>query len=337
MDFVHSITTVDYHTAGEPTRIVTDGLPPLPGATMAEKRAYFAERLDHVRRFLTQEPRGHSAMHVAVLTTPTHPAADAAALIMNSFGYLNMCGHATVAVATALIERGLVPAVEPVTDLCIETLGGLIPFRVEVSRGRVRDVTFRNLPAIAYQEDVTIQVPELGPLSVDIAYGGLWYVIVEAEALNLSVSSGNIDELLRLGVLIRDALNEQVTVRDPETGERVRVDLTLYVGPATHPDAHGKNVVTMGRHIFDRSPGGTGTSARMVNLWARGKLRLGEEYVHESIIGTLLRGRLVEEIKIGDYTGAIPEISARAFITGLHQFVITEDDPLQEGFSVGGP
>lgn len=331
------IQTVDTHTAGEPTRIITGGLPPLPGRTMEEKRQFFATNLDHVRRFLTQEPRGHSAMHVAVLTPPTHPQAGAAALIMNSFGFLNMCGHGTLGVVVALLELGMVPKTEPVTHLTFETLGGLIPLKVEVKEGLVQAITFRNLPAFSYRQDVLLDVSGLGQVTVDIVFGGLWYAVVEVGQLGLAVDPDQIDDLLRLGAVIRDALNEQAEVRHPATGRRERVDLTIFVGPPQHPQAHARNVVTMGRHIYDRSPGGTGTSARMVNLWSRGKLKLGEEFVHESIIGTLFRGRLVEETTIGGQKAVIPEITGQAYITGMHQFVLTENDPLAEGFLVGGP
>ncbi|MBE7470636.1 MAG: proline racemase [Anaerolineae bacterium] len=337
MDALRLISTVDTHTAGEPTRIVTAGLPPLPGATMAAKRDYFAAHLDGVRRFLTQEPRGHSAMHVAVLTPPTRPEADAAGLIMNSFGFLNMCGHGTLGVITALVELGLVPAPEPVTQLTFETLGGLIPLEVEVTGRTVKNITFRNLPAFSYHHNIALDLPALGQVIVDVVYGGLWYGVVEAAQVGLPLDSAHIDELLRLGVVIRRALNEQIQVRHPATGQPERIELTLFIGPPDHPDAHGKGLVTMGQHIFDRSPGGTGTSARMVHLWAKGQLPLGQEFIHESIIGTLFRGRLIEETAIGSQPAVIPEISGRAFITGMHQFVLTADDPLAEGFLVGGP
>jgi len=337
MDAIRLISTVDTHTAGEPTRIVTAGLPPLPGATMAAKRDYFATHLDGVRRFLTQEPRGHSAMHVAVLTAPTRPEADAAGLIMNSFGFLNMCGHGTLGVVTALVELGLVSVTEPVTRLTFETLGGLIPLEVEVTGRTVKNITFRNLPAFSYRHNIALDLPALGQVIVDVVYGGLWYGVVEAAQVGLPLDSAHIDELLRLGVVIRRALNEQIQVRHPATGQPERIELTLFIGPPDHPDAHGKGLVTMGQHIFDRSPGGTGTSARMVHLWAKGQLPLGQEFIHESIIGTLFRGRLVEETAIGSHPAVIPEISGRAFITGMHQFVLTADDPLAEGFLVGGP
>jgi proline racemase len=337
MDVVRLISTVDTHTAGEPTRIVTAGLPPLPGATMAAKRDYFAAHHDDVRRFLTQEPRGHSAMHIAILTSPTQPQADAAGLIMNSFGFLNMCGHGTLGVVTALVELGLVPVTEPATWLTFETLGGLIPLQIEVSGRVVQNITFRNLPAFTFRHDISLEIPAIGSVTVDVVYGGLWYAVVEAAQIGLRVDSAHIDELLRMGVVIRAALNEQIGVYHPATGLRERVDLTLFVGPPDHPSAHGKGLVTMGQHIFDRSPGGTGTSARLVQLWGKGQLELGQEFVRESIIGTLFRGRLVEETSIGSQKAVIPEISGRAFITGMHQFVLTADDPLAEGFLVGGP
>jgi proline racemase len=337
MDAIRLISTIDTHTAGEPTRIVTAGLPPLPGATMAAKRDYFAAHLDHVRRFLTQEPRGHSAMHVAVLSAPTRPEADAAGLIMNAFGFLNMCGHGTLGVITALVELGLVPVTEPVTRLTFETLGGLIPLEVEVTGRTVKNITFHNLPAFSYRHNIALDLPDLGQVTVDVVYGGLWYGVVEAAQVGLPLDSAHIDELLRLGVVIRRALNEQLEVRHPATGQPERIELTLFTGPPDHPDAHGKGLVTMGQHIFDRSPGGTGASARMVHLWAKGQLPLGQEFIHESIIGTLFRGRLVEETTIGSQPAVTPEISGRAFITGMHQFVLTADDPLAEGFLVGGP
>lgn len=337
MDAVRLITTVDTHTAGQPTRIVTAGLPPLPGATMAEKRDFFVAHLDSLRRFLTQEPRGHSTMHVAVLTTPTQPEADIAGLIMNSFGFLNMCGHGTLGIVTALVELGMIPAVEPITRLTFETLGGLIPLEVEVAGRTVKNITFRNLPAFANRHDLALDVPSLGQITVDVVYGGLWYVVVEAAQVGIPLDSAHIDDLLHAGVVIRNALNEQLQVTHPLTRQPERLDLTLFVGPPDHPLAHSKGLVTMGRHIFDRSPGGTGTSARMVHLWAKGQLQLGEEFVHESIIGTIFRGRLIEETMVGSQKGVVPEISGRAFVTGLHQFVLTADDPLAEGFLVGGP
>jgi proline racemase len=256
---------------------------------------------------------------------------------MNSFGFLNMCGHGTLGLVTALVELGLVPVTEPVTQLTFETLGGLIPLQIEAFGRTVQNITFRNLPAFAYRHDVVLDVPSIGKVTVDVVYGGLWYVVVEAAQVGLKVDSAHIDELLRLGGVIRAALNEQVEVFHPAAGQRERVDLTLFVGPPDHPDAHGKGLVTMGQHIFDRSPGGTGTSARLVHLWSKGELQLGQEFVHESIIGTLFRGCLVEETTIGSQKAVIPEISGRAFITGMHQFVLTVDDPLAEGFLVGGP
>lgn len=337
MDITRLIHTVDTHTAGEPTRIITSGLPPLVGTTMEEKRQYFESNFDHIRRFLTQEPRGHSAMHVAVLTTPTHPKANVAALIMNSFGFLNMCGHGTLGIITALVELGMLSVTEPVTNLTFETLGGLIPLQIESKGGRVQGITFRNLPAFSYRHDIRLDVPSVGRIMVDVVFGGLWYVVVEVGQLGLTVNSTHIDELLRLGAVIRNTLNQHVEVLHPETGRRERVNLTIFVGPPDHPEAHGKNVVTMGQHIFDRSPGGTGTSARMVNLWARGKLQIGEIFIHESIIGTTFQGRLVEETFIGEQKAVIPEITGRAFITGMHQFFLTADDSLGEGFLVGGP
>jgi len=304
---------------------------------MEEKRQFFASNLDHVRSMLTREPRGHSAMHLAVLTTATDPKADAAALIMNSSGFLNMCGHGTLGVATVLVEMGLVNVVEPVTNLNFETLGGLIPLRIEVAGGSVKNITFRNLPAFACRHNLPLDVPSIGQVEVDVVYGGLWFVVVEAKQLGLAVSPDHIDELLRLGVIIRDALNDQVELFEPESDRRERVELTLFVGPPDRPDAHGKNVVTMGRHIFDRSPGGTGTSAVMANLWSQGLLELGEAFVNESIIGTTFHGRLVEETYLGQQRAVIPEITGQAYVTGMHQFTLVADDPLTEGFMIGGP
>jgi proline racemase len=337
MNISRLITTVDTHTAGQPTRIVTAGLPPLPGATIAEKRQFFSDHLDGLRRFLTQEPRGHSTMHVAVLTTPTQPQADIAAIIMNSFGCLNMCGHGMLGVVTALVELGLVTVTEPVAELTFETLGGLIPLQLHVSGGAVQSITFCNLPAFAYRHNLSLNVPSLGDLTVDVDYGGLWFVVVEARQLGLAVESTHIDQLLHLGAIIRNAVNEQVEIIHPATGQREQAELTLFAGLPTQPHAHGKSLVCMGRHIFDRSPGGAGTSARMVNLWAKGQLQLGQEFIHESIIGATFRGRLVAETMLGAQKAVIPEITGRAFITGMHQFVLTADDPLVEGFSVGGP
>lgn len=334
MKFSHVITTVDTHTVGNPTRVITAGLPFIPGRTMKERQAYLRDHLDWVRPALLHEPRGHGGMFGAVLTPPASPEADLGALYIQTWRYLDMCGHATIGVGTVAIELGLVPVKEPETTFSLEVPAGLIPLRVGVRDSRAAEVTFRNRPAFPLALDAPIEVPGIGRVLVDIAYGGNCFVILPASAVGLRVRTDDAAALVDWGPRFMDAANAQLRLTHPETGEPLPVNHTMFTGDPQHPEAHGKNLVVPGVRQFDRSPCGTGTCARMSILHARGALRLGEEFVHEGIAGTVFRGRPVQEARVGSTGGIIPEITGSAYITGFQQFVIDPVDPLRHGFLI---
>ena len=238
------------------------------------------------------------------------------------------------AVAVAL-ETGVIEAREPVTEVLLDTPAGPVAVSADIRNGRVGEVTFRNVPAFLYREGINLEIPGVGNVTVDISFGGNFFALVEAGDFGLSLSPGNVSRILELGLMIRERINSQLDVIHPLEPHIDSVQLVEFCGPAVDPKAHARNVVVFGRGQVDRSPCGTGTCARMATMWARGELGLNEDFMHESIIGTTFRGRLVDTARVGDFEGVIPEISGRAFITGFQQFVIDPEDPLKEGFSIG--
>ena len=335
MKFSRSIQAVDTHTMGEPTRIVTGGIPRIPGDTMAAKRDYLAGPADHLRTALMFEPRGHNDMFGAIITEPCQKEADFGIVFMDGGGYLNMCGHGTIGAMTVAVETGMVEAVEPITQVVLEAPAGLVRGEVRVVQGRVREVTFTNVPSFMYRAGVAIEVPGLGEIQVDLAFGGNFFILVPARALGLAVVPGQLRELESVALRIREIVNRTIPIRHPELEHIRTADLVEIYGPAVDPEAQGRNVVIFGDAgcpNFDRSPCGTGTCAKMAALHYRGELGIGEDYVCESILGTLFRGRLTGTAKVGDYDAVIPRITGSAYITGFNHLVIDDRDPLRHGF-----
>ena len=326
------ITTIDSHTCDEPTRIVTGGIINVPGQTMAEKKTYMERELDYIRTSLMREPRGHSNMFGAIITAPTVEEADLGVVFMDTGGYLNMCGHGSIGVATAAVETGMVTVAEPVTTVSLDTPAGLVKTRVRVEKGCVKYVSMENVPSFLYKQDLKIKLSS-GELMIDIAFGGNFFAIVRAKNLSLELKTSNLGELIKRGLIIREEINQQVKVEHPKIKHINRVDLVEICAEPVHSEADQKNVVVFGDGQADRSPCGTGTCACMATWYSKGKLRLGEEFVNESIIGTLFRGHIKEETKIGNFKAVIPEIRANAYITGFNQWVIDPNDPLKNGFS----
>ncbi|MFR9780303.1 proline racemase family protein [Micromonospora sp. MS34] len=323
---------VDSHTEGMPTRVITGGVAPLPGATMMERRRWFLDNSDHLRTFLMYEPRGHSAMSGAILQPPTRPDADWGVLYIEVSGCLPMCGHGTIGVATVLVETGMVEVTEPVTTIRLDTPAGLVVAEVAVSDGAAKAVTIRNVPSYSHQLDATVEVPGFGTARYDLAYGGNFYAMVHLEDLGLPFDRGHKQALLDAGLAIMEAINEQdrpVHVTDPDISGCHHVQL---IAPGS--DArHSRHAMAIHPGWFDRSPCGTGTSARMAQLHARGELALHTDFVNESFIGTRFIGRLVEETRLaGDVTAVVPTITGRAWLTGTAQYFLDPDDPFPAGF-----
>jgi len=340
------ITAVDAHAAGEPGRVIIGGVTDVPGATMFEKKTYLEQQGDELRQLMLREPRGYPALCCNVILPPTRAEAQAGFVIMEHEEYPPMSGSNTICVATVLIETGMVSATEPTTELVLEAPAGLIPIRASVAAGKVREVTFENVPAFAVHLDRTIEVPELGSVPVDVAYGGMFYVIAEAGPLGLALTPDEGSDIARMGEMIKVAAREQLPVEHPENAAIRDVSIAMLCGPPTRPDAASKNavIVSTGRldwsrpatwtGVIDRSPCGTGTCAKMATLLARGRLRLGQDFPHEGILGTIFTGRLVRETRVGPYPAAVPTISGQAWITALAQYVVDAEDPFPRGFRV---
>src|SRR6266568_2467338 len=322
---------VDSHTEGMPTRVITSGVGTLPGATMADRRLYLMNERDDLRTLLMTEPRGHSAMSGAILQPPTRPDADVGVVFIEVSGCLPMCGHGTIGTATVLVETGLVPVKEPITDIRIETPAGLVHAAVRVSDGHARSVTFQNVPAYLHLRDAQVQVDGLGAVTLDVAWGGNYYAILPAGSVGLDVRPDQHDELIRVGLRIIDAVNEQLEFAHPEQPEIAECKHVIL----TSVDRDARSAVVIHPGWIDRSPCGTGTSARMATLATRGELGLDTDFEHRSLIGSMFTGRLLEETTVGAYRAFVPTITGRAWITGLASYLLDPDDPFPAGFQMG--
>lgn len=342
------IQAVDTHVCGEPGRVIVGGVLDVPGATMFEKMTYLQNEYDEIRLRMLREPRGYPAANCNLILPPTHPDADAGYVIMEQVEYPGMSGTNTIAVTTVLIETGMVPSTEPVTELLLESPAGLIAVRADVEGGKVKRVTFENVPAFAVHLDAEVDVPHIGKVKVDVAYGGMFYVIADADQVGLTITPGTAADVTRVGEMIKAATVEQLSEPvHPENPEIRGVTIGQLSGPPTNPKAHRKNgvIVSTGTldwerpgtwtGVLDRSPCGTGTCAKMAALWAKGKLGLNEDFVHEGVLGTTFTGRLERETTMGDYPAVIPTISGTAWITGFAQYVVDPEDPFPNGFTVG--
>ncbi|MEU7133482.1 proline racemase family protein [Streptomyces sp. NPDC046261] len=328
----HVFHAVDSHTEGMPTRVITGGVGVIPGATMAERRLHFIENLDHLRTLLMYEPRGHSSMSGAILQPPTRPDADYGVLYIEVSGLLPMCGHGTIGVATVLVETGMVPVTEPVTTVRLDTPAGLVTADVRVEDGAAKAVTFTNVPAFCVGLDRKVDVPGYGTVTYDLAFGGNFYAFVETAALGLPFERDRKDDLLAAGLAVMDAINASPErPLHPEQSEIAGLKHVYLAAPGS--DAHrSRHAMAIHPGWFDRSPCGTGTSARMAQLHARGTLPLDRDFVNESFIGTEFTGRLVGETRVGGSPAVVPTITGRAWITGTAQYFLDPDDPFPGGF-----
>jgi proline racemase len=330
---IHQIRTIDAHAAGEPLRLVVDGFPSPEGATMLDKRAWAQKHVDHLRRALMLEPRGHADMYGALLTEPVSEGAHAGVLFMHNEGWSTMCGHGVIAIGTIAVERELIwPGGR---HLVLDTPAGRIDARVEVSQEgtarRVSAVSFRNVPSFVFRAGLPVRLGDR-TLPVDVAFGGAFYAIVDAEAAGLALAADNLTELRRFGMDVKHEVERLLQVRHPLDGGLHGIYGTIVTAPAHHPEAHLRNVTIFADAEVDRSPCGTGTAAVMAVLSELGVLNEGDSFVHESLVGTLFTGRLTARVSVGDYAGIVPEIQGSAWITGEHTFLIDGDDPLKAGF-----
>ena len=324
-------SAVDSHTEGMPTRVITGGVPALPGSTMLERKVRFEAERDDLRLLLMQEPRGHGAMSGAILQPPTRPDADWGVLYIEVSGCLPMCGHGTIGVATVLVETGMVEVTEPETTIRLDTPAGLVEARVQVAEGRATAVTLRNVPAFLHERDAGVDVPGLGRVAYDMAFGGNFYALVDAAGVGLAPEPRQAQALIDAGLAIMAAINAAGPPVHPED-DRIRGcrHVVLHAPGTNGADARAATSIHPG--WLDRSPCGTGTSARMAQLHARGALAAGTDFVNESVIGTRFTGRIVEETTVAGRPAVIPEITGRAWITGIGQYLLDPTDPFPAGF-----
>ncbi len=324
---------IDAHTCGNPVRVVAGGGPPLVGDSMSARRQYFVAHYDWIRTGLMFEPRGHDMMSGSILYPPTRDDCDIGILFIETSGCLPMCGHGTIGTVTVALERGLaVPRTEGV--LRLDTPAGEVEARYTMRDGLVEAVRFRNVPAFVAAENVTVDCPELGPLTVDVAYGGNFYAIVGPQENFRDLEDLTPGDILRLSPALRRLLNEAGDYVHPEDETIRGVSHILWTGVPKTPGAHARNAVFYGDKAIDRSPCGTGTSARMALMAARGELAVGDDFVHESIIGSLFTGRVEETARVGNRDAIVPSIEGWARITGFNTLFIDERDPYAHGFQV---
>ncbi len=327
------ISTIDAHAAGEPLRLITSGAPRLSGATILERRAEMLADHDALRRALMWEPRGHADMYGAILTGPVTIDADYGILFMHNEGYSTMCGHGIIAVTTILLETGMVPVAGDRAGVTYDSPAGLIRARATLDQGRVTEVAFTNVPSFVFADRVEVGT-SYGNLTVQVVYGGAFYALAGAATAGLNVTSDSIKDLIDFGMQVKHAVEEQIDVVHPDEPDLHGIYGTIITGPPEGASADGRNVTIFADGEVDRSPCGTGTAARLAWLHATGQVQTGERWVHESITGAQFSGQVLETTEIGGIVGVVPEISGRAFITGMHTFLIEPDDPLGDGFLV---
>ncbi len=326
--------TIDSHTQGEPTRLLIGGIDKLPGATIKEKREFFASRYDKLRMLLTREPRGHRDMFAAVVTEPVSKEAHFGLIYMDARRYPYLCGHATIGAVTTLIETGVIAAEDGEGLVGVDTPSGLLLAHTRVAGGRVLSVGIDMPPSFVLRTDCTLEVAGFGRVTVDLVCVGGFFAMVSAASLGIKLSGENSRELISLGMAIIEAANRQLQVRHPGRPEVNTIDVTEFYSenPEDRQGGSGTSVVIYGESHMDRSPCGTGTTAKMTLLHHKGRLSPGRTYRNSSPLGTIFEGRIVRELTIGDFNGIIGQVRGNAAITGYHQFVLDQKDPFQQGF-----
>ena len=347
MTISNMIHAVDLHACGEPGRVIVGGVLDVPGETMFEKMQYFEQKADSLRLRMLREPRGYPAANCNLILPSNNPEAAAGFIIMEQTEYPGMSGTNTICVVTTLIETGMVEVNEPFTEFKLDTPAGLISIKAEVRNGKAINVTFENVPAFSVYSNKSIYVPEIGEVKVDVAYGGMFYVILDSEELGLKLTPDNGGKIVRNAEMVKAIASEKLPVVHPENKDISGITIAVVSGPPDNPDATLKNavVVSTGRldwdrpetwkGVIDRSPCGTGTCAKMASLFEKNKLDLETDFIHEGILGTTFTGRLVKKTKVGNYDAVVPTITGRAWITGFAQYVLDDSDPFPEGYTIG--
>lgn len=323
------IRTVDAHAAGEPLRVIMEGVGPIPGGTILEKRRFAREHLDGFRRTLMFEPRGHADMYGALVTEPVTEDGDLGVLFMHNEGWSTMCGHGIIALVTVALETEMLKRKETVK---LDTPAGRVTAHATLEGDRVRKVAFENVPSFSYSLDQTVEVPDVGRVPYDIAFGGAFYAFVQAKDLAVELTPRDFRELIHRGMAVKRAVMKTQQVRHPYEDDLSFLYGTIIIGPPHSPDAHSRNVCVFAEGEVDRSPTGTGVSARLALEYARGQLKKNQQFTVESIIDTRFTGTIVDSTKFGQYDAIIPRVEGSAWITGRNEFIVAPDDPIKNGF-----
>jgi proline racemase len=332
--FQRMVNVIGVHTGGELNEVITGGVVGVPGATMFDKMTWLQTQGDDLRQFLLNEPRGRITQCVNLVLPSNNARADAGFVIMESEYYVPMSGSNTICTATALLETGILPMREPTTRITLEAPAGLVEITADCRDGKCRSITFQNVPAFVFALEQKVDVPGLGELVVDVAYGGMIYVLVDAVKLGFEIVPKEASALVELGERIKRAAAKQIPAVHPETPEIHTINQTMFYLPVRETKAgkRSRNTVVVSPGRLDRSPCGTGTSARLAVMYARGEIAVGETLIHESIIGSEFLGRIVEEVSVGSTPGIRPAITGSAWITAFHQYVLDPDDPFPRGY-----
>lgn len=331
--FEYALRVVDTHTVGEFTRIVVDGMPEIKSNTMLEKQAYIREHYDHIRTALMLEPRGHKDMFGAFVTEPVNDEADFGVVFMESECYPNMCGHGTIGCATMAVETGLVEAVEPYTEVVLDAPAGMIRTKVRVKDGKAVEVTLTNVPSFVYREGLATIVNGKS-YSYDICFGGQFFPMADVRQTGLAINKETVNELIDIGIQLLAQVNKEQSVQHPLLPISDITSMEWYGSPEDPAD-DVRNMVVFGKHQADRSPCGTGTSAKLALLYKHGEVDIGQAITNESFINSKFRGVIKEVMTIGDYEAVIPEITGSAYLTGMATYLIDPEDPLKYGFLIG--
>jgi trans-L-3-hydroxyproline dehydratase len=326
------ITAIDAHTEGEPFRVIVSGFPEPQGDTILERRRYTKEHLDHLRTALMWEPRGHADMYGCLLTSPVTPEADFGILFMHNEGFSTMCGHGIIGIAKVVLETGMLPMTAPETRLKIDTPAGLVTAYARVENEHVKSVYFHNVPSYVAALDEVIDVPGLGRVKYDLAFGGAFYAYVQAVQVGLTCTPESFRPLIEKGMAIKRAIMKSRPIVHPFEPDLNFLYGTIFIGPPVDQANHSRNVCIFAEGEVDRSPTGTGVSGRLAIHYARGEIMLNQPIVIESIIGSSFTGRVMGTTTFGPYTAVLPEVEGRAFITGRNEFLIDPNDPLKHGF-----
>ena len=326
------IKTIDAHTAGEPLRIILEGLPQIKGRTILEKRKYMKENIDHLRTALMFEPRGHADMYGAIITEPENKESDFGVLFLHNEGYSTMCGHGIIALTKVTVQTGMIEAKEPITQIKIDTPAGLVTSYAKVRSGKVESVYFHNVPSFVLTMDQIVEVQGIGRVKFDIAFGGAFYAFVNADDLGIGMKGENLRELIEKGMAIKNAVIKSYPIKHPFEKDLNFLYGTIFYGKPHSKDADSRNVCIFADGEVDRSPTGTGVSARMALHYEKGEIQKNQPMIIESIIGTKFTGSVHQVTKFGSHDAVIPQVEGNAYITGRHEFLIDPEDPLKEGF-----